>query len=143
MLEGGRIEIMENNLQDKEPILKLDETFDFASLNQKFEYALAQSVFTHLPLDKIKKCIDNLDKVMMKGSKCYATFFEDDRRGDFDDPIVIRSVDGLTIETYPDKDPYHYKFSEFQKLVEQTRLSVKYIGDWNHPRQQKMMVFSK
>jgi cyclopropane fatty-acyl-phospholipid synthase-like methyltransferase len=143
VLESARIEIAENNLQDKEPVLKLDENFDFISLNQKFEYVLAQSIFTHLPLDMIKKCIHNLDKVLMKESKFYATFFEDNRREDSDDPIVIRSVDGLTIQTHPNKDPYHYKFSEFQRLVEGTSLFVKYIGEWNHPRYQKIMVFSK
>ena len=143
LLEGGRTEIVENNLQDKEPVLKLDENFDFTSLNQKFEYALAQSVFTHLPLDIIKKCIQSIDKVLIKEGKFYATFFENNQSEDSDNPIIIESVDGLTIKTYPNQDPYHYKFCEFQRLVKNTVFSVEYIGDWDHPRHQKIMVFSK
>ena len=143
LLEGGKIELEENNLLDKSSILKLDENFDFVSLNQKFEYALAQSVFTHLPLMEIKKCIENVEKVLVNEGKFYATFFENYRKDDTDEPIIIKSDDGLTIETYPDKDPYHYRFFEFEKLVKNTSLSVKYIGDWNHPRYQKIMVFSK
>ena len=142
VLEGGRIEIAENSLQNKEPILKFDESFDFTSLDQKFEYILAQSVFTHITLDTIKKCIQNVNKVLIKEGKFYATFFEDNRRENCDEPMIIESIDGLTIETYPNKDPYHYKFSEFQRIVKDTTLSVKYIGDWNHPRCQKMIVSS-
>jgi len=143
LLEGGKIELEENNLLDKSSILKLDENFDFVSLNQKFEYALAQSVFTHLPLMEIKKCIENVEKVLVNEGKFYATFFENYRKDDSNEPIIIKSDDGIRIETYPDKDPYHYRFSEFEKLVKDTALSVEYIGDWNHPRYQKIMVFSK
>lgn len=143
LLDGGKIELDENNLLDKKPVLKLDDDFDFISLNQKFEYALAQSVFTHLPLTEIKKCIENVEKVLVNEGNFYATFFENYRKDDPGEPIIIESDDGYTIETYLDKDPYHYRFSEFEKLVKNTSLSVKYIGDWNHPRHQKIMVFSK
>jgi len=143
LLEGGKIELEEKNLLDKSPILKLDENFDFVSLNQKFEYALAQSVFTHLPMSKIKKCFENVEKVLVNEGKFYATFFENNSKDDTDEPITIESVDGITFETLPDKDPYHYRFFEFEELVKNTYLPVKYIGDWNHPRHQKIMVFSK
>jgi len=123
--------------------IKLNEYFDFFSQNQKFEYALAQSVFTHLPMSKIKKCIENVEKVLVNGGKFYATFFENNSKDDTDEPLTIESVDGMTIETSSDKDPFHYRFSEFEKLVKNTHLHVKYIGDWNHPRHQKIMVFSK
>jgi len=142
LLEGGKIELEEKNLLVKSPILKLDETFDFVSLNQKFEYVLAQSVFTHIPLAEIKKCIENVDKILIENGRFYATFFENNQEKDIE-PIVIKSKDGHTIETYTNKDPYHYRFSEFEKLVKGSLLSVKYIGDWNHPRYQKIMVFSK
>jgi cyclopropane fatty-acyl-phospholipid synthase-like methyltransferase len=143
LLEGGKIEIAENNLQDKKPTLKLDENFDFPSLNQKFEYALAQSVFTHLPLDTIKKCIHNIDEVLIKESKFYATFFENNQSENSDEPMILESTDGLIIKTYPNQDPYHYKFNEFQELIKDTSLCVEYIGDWDHPRHQKIIVFSK
>jgi len=143
LLEGGKIELEENNLLVKKPVLKLDDNFDFVSLNQKFEYALAQSVFTHLPIIEIKKCIENAEKVLVNEGKFYATFFENYRKDDTNEPMIIESDDGITFETFPDKDPYHYRFFEFEKLVKNTSLSVKYIGDWNHPRHQKIMVFSK
>jgi len=149
LLESGKIELEENNLLDKKPVLKLDDDFDFVSLNQKFEYALAQSVFTHLHLSEIKKCIENVEKVLVDEGKFYATFHEDYRKDDTDEPMIRKSDDGFIIETYPgrdsypDKDSYHYRFFEFEKLVKNTSLSIKYIGDWNHPRHQKIMVFSK
>ena len=52
LLEGGKIELQENNLSHKNPFLKIMENFEFNLLNQSFDFALAQSVFTHLDKDK-------------------------------------------------------------------------------------------
>jgi hypothetical protein len=45
------------------------------------------------------------------------------------------------ITTYPDRDPYHYEFSTFEDLAHRAGLRVDNLGDWNHPRAQRMMVF--
>ena len=141
-LRGGKTEIKENNLLIKEPVIKQDSSFDFVALNQKFDFALAQSVFTHLPQDEIRKCLINMDKVLTKNGKFFATFFENKGK-DTGKPIIMPSTDGVIVETYPDKDPYYYRFSEFEKLAGDASLKVQYIGDWSHPRSQKMMVFTK
>ena len=45
--------------------------------------------------------------------------------------------------TYFDKDPYHYDFNTFEYISKDTNLKPTYIGDWNHPRDQKMIMFTK
>ena len=50
---GRKIKIPEQDLENKNPCLKKLDDFNFSSLNSQFDYALAQSVFTHLPLNKI------------------------------------------------------------------------------------------
>lgn len=67
LLEAGKGELKKNHLLHKKPILVQMSKFHFASLGQTFDYALAQSVFTHLPLNSILMCIMNIDKCLFRG----------------------------------------------------------------------------
>ncbi len=143
LLDAGRVELKRNNLTHKKPVLVQMGNFDFQSLNQKFDFALAQSVFTHLPLNSIIRCIMNIQKVLVQGGQFYATFFENPK-GKFNlEPVMHPRVDGPKFATHFDQDPYHYDFETFKWICEGTSLKVEYIGDWNHPRDQKMLVFIK
>ena len=141
LLKGGKIELDENDLLKKNPVLKLMENFEFDILEQNFQYAIAQSVFTHLSEDKIKQCLSNIQRVLTEDGRFYATFFES-KPNQFTEPLEHKTIEGK-MTTYPDKDPFHYPFSMFQKLCSGTSLYVQYIGEWNHPRSQKLMVFIK
>ena len=44
-------------IEDKEPQLLATDHFEFGKLGRKFDYAIAQSVFTHLPLNSIIRCL--------------------------------------------------------------------------------------
>lgn len=144
LLDAGReIELTRYNLLDKAPTLIQMENFDFSVLKQQFEYALAQSVFTHLPLNNIICCIMNVERVLIPGGKFYATFFENPK-GKFNlDPILHPRSDGPPFASYFDNDCYHYDFETFRWICKGTRLHVEYIGDWGHPRDQKMLAFIK
>jgi cyclopropane fatty-acyl-phospholipid synthase-like methyltransferase len=143
LLDAGRIELHNNNLIHKNPKLVQMENFEFLNLNQKFDYALAQSVFTHLTLNDIIKCLMNVEKVFNQSGKFYATFFENKRGKFYLEPLMHPKSDGPDFATYFDQDPYHYDFETFEWICEGTKLKAEYIGDWNHPRDQKMMVFTK
>ena len=143
LLDGGKIELKENNLEFKNPTLKKIENFDFISLNQKFDYAIAQSIFTHLPLNEIVRCVMNIEKALVQGGKFFATFFEN-KKGKFNlEPIIHDTVDDPKIMSFFDKDPFHYDFETFEWMTKKTHLDVTYIGNWNHPRDQKIMIFTK
>ena len=143
LIEAGKGELKKNHLTDKKPVLTEMDNFLFSSLSQEFNYALAQSVFTHLPLNSILMCIMNIDKVLVWGGRFYATFFENPEGRSRLEPIVHPRADGPGIATYFDKDPYHYDFETFKWMCEGTKLRVEYIGEWGHPRDQKMLVFMK
>jgi len=140
LLVGGSVELRENNLESNQPTLKQINDFDFESLEQKFDFALAQSVFTHIPLNDIIRCVMNIEKILVSGGKFYATFFEN-TSGKFNLKSINHSVGGRT--TYFDKNPFHYSFETFEWICNDIDLKVNYIGDWNHPRDQKMIVFTK
>jgi len=143
LLEAGKQVLGMENLLYKEPVLVKMDNFDFAALGQKFDYALAQSVFTHLPLNSIIRCIMNIDRALVKGGLFFATFFENPQ-GKFNlDPIWHPRADGEPRPTFFDSDGYHYDFASFEWVSEGTNLKVSYIGDWHHPRDQRLMVFRK
>jgi len=144
LLDAGRnVELKRYNLIGRNPILVEMDDFDFQSLNIQFNYALAQSVFTHFPLNKIIRCVMNIEKVLVQNGRFYATFFENPR-GKFNlGSIMHPTADGNAIATYFDRDPFHYDFENFKQICKGTSLDIEYIGDWNHPRDQKMLAFRK
>jgi cyclopropane fatty-acyl-phospholipid synthase-like methyltransferase len=143
LLDAGKLELQQNDLVSKSPTLVRMGDFEFSSLDRMFGYALAQSVFTHLPLNSIIRCVVNLDKVLVPGGRFYATFFENPK-GKFNlKPVGRPYLDGKEIATYFDEDPYHYDFGTFEWVCEGTGLTVEYIGPWEHPWDQRMLVFLK
>jgi hypothetical protein len=96
-------------------------------------------VFTHLPLNTIMRCLAEIEKVLEEGGRFYATFFENPgRRLSVSD---IEEPDGFV--AHLDRDPFFYDPDVFRWCVEGSALSCTLIGDWGHPRNQKMLLFTK
>jgi SAM-dependent methyltransferase len=142
LLDAGRdIELPRYNLTDKEPILVQMDDFGFQRLGQRFDFAIAQSVFTHIPLNDIIVCLMNIEKVLAPGGKFFATFFENPQGKHNLEPISY-SVDNLDFLTFFNQNPYHYDFATFEWICSGTKLKAEYIGDWGHPRNQRMLQFT-
>jgi ubiquinone/menaquinone biosynthesis C-methylase UbiE len=139
LLDAGWGEIDIVNLQARQPTLARLEDFNFQMLGQTFEYALAQSVFTHLPLNSIVRCLVNVDRVLCSGGIFYSTFFENCEGKQNLEPLI----QGDGIVSYYDKNPFHYTLDAFVWACEGTMLEVEYIGNWKHPRNQRMLAFRK
>ena len=142
-LDQGRREVKRLGLADKHPRLVQIEDFNFQALNHTFDYALAQSLFTHLPLNSILRCLVMIETVLRPGGEFYATFFENPHGKSHLAPIPHPRVDGPDFLTYPDRDPYHYDIQTFHWICEGTGLEVESIGEWNHPRDQRLLCFRR
>ncbi len=139
---GYHKELKEAGLQWKVPRKNIlcNEAFQSEIFGVKFNYAIAISVFTHLPLDIIQCCLIETAKVMKKGGKFFATIFEVPKTHPAEKPFT-HEPGGIT--TYQNKDPYHYYVDTIEKTVKGMPWEFRYIGDWNHPRAQKMLCFVK
>jgi SAM-dependent methyltransferase len=135
-----KVELRQAGLAGRTVHLLCQDDFDVTSFGVQFDYALAQSVFSHLPWNTILRCLANAQKVLRPGGKFYATFFEDPDGTHYTTPIH-HTIGGVV--TYPDQDPYHYEFDVFAELARRTNLEATYIGSWSHPRDQMMIVFTK
>lgn len=141
LLDAGlNVELPKAGVVGKTPHLLCRDDFDVSAFGTMFDYALAQSVFTHLPWNTIQRCLVNIRKALKPDGRFYATFFED-QHGDYRAAPQPHERGGRI--TYPDQDPFHYEFDVFVALAHRIGLDVEYIGDWNHPRDQMMMVFTQ
>lgn len=137
LIAAGHMELKRKGLSGKQPTLLVDNDFGFHRFGRRFDFAIAQSVFTHFPAPLIVECLIKITQVLKPGGEFFATFFEAPTRA-YASPL---SHQPGGIVTYPDKDPYHYSLSEFEKIATTVRLGLRVIGDWQHPRDQKMLAF--
>lgn len=137
---GWNIELAKENLQSRQPLNQLVclKDFEFPSLNTTFDFVLAQSVFTHLNLNRIRRCLTRLSPVMKPGGKFFATFLEADSAQSLEEPLQ-RQADGLTSYSY--RDPFHYFLEDFQHIISRLSWTVNYHGEWDHPGKTRMLIF--
>lgn len=139
-LERARkVELPRLGLEDREPLLLVNGAFEFGRLGQTFDYALAQSVFTHLPLNAIVRCLVEMGQVLRPGGRFYATIYENPQgKGNLDE---LRQSERVV--SHYDRDKFHYDLDALRWACEGTGLAVSYEGDWGHPDNQKMVVFTR
>lgn len=138
LIDAGKIELQKQNLLDKDPTFLIDDKFKVSVFDIKFDYGLAQSVFTHLFSNHIQRCLTEISKVLSPNGKFFATFFEAPYPAYID---TIDQIPGNTITNF-DSDPFHYSFEDMKIMGNYAGLSTSLIGEWGHPRNQKMLCFT-
>ena len=137
---GYEIEVASCGLEERMPRENLICTSDFDPPfpDGAFDFALAQSVFTHVTLNTIRKCFERIACKIKADSAFYATFFE------IPDNVLsaepFRHDPGGVI-THGSRDPYHYRFEDLKYAASQHLWTPRYIGGWNHPRGQHIAAF--
>jgi SAM-dependent methyltransferase len=134
-----RIELPRYGVEDKDPQLLVNSAFEFSKLEQTFDYAIAQSVFTHLPVNTIVRCLVEMAKVLGPGGRFFATIYENAQGKTYLGEIQQSE----RVVSYPDRDKYHYDLETLHCACRGTGLTLSYAGDWGHPDNQKMIVFTR
>jgi SAM-dependent methyltransferase len=135
---GIEVELPAAGLVERAPHLLVSDRFAFGEFQTTFHFALAQSLFTHLPINLIDRCLVQVSEVLEPGGRLYATWLESPTMHHLDD---LRHPRGIV--SHSDADPYHYHFSIFRFLVEGLPLRVKHLGDLDHPRSVSTMEFTR
>ncbi len=139
LLDAGRKELDAAGIDPASASLIQDDAFRFGRFEQQFDFALAQSVFTHMPLNPIMRCLAEIEQVLRPEGRFYATFFK--HPGPRLNTEPLRQSE--TVTTHPDADPFHYDPDVFRWAVEGSTLDVELVGGWDHPRNQQMLIFTK
>lgn len=139
---GYEKEIVPRGLAGKLPRENLlcDAEFRATRFGVAFDMALAQSVFTHLPLNHIRLCLTRLAQAMRPNGEFYATTFIVPDDADWTQQMRIANLDA---HTNPTRDPYHYRVADFEFCARGLPWRFEYIGDWGHPRAQQMLKFTR
>ena len=138
LIEAGMHELGKEGLTSKQPHLLVNDKFELSRFGTSFDFAIAQSVFTHLDMNLIVRCLVEVRKILKSGGKFYATFFLAPSPAHI---MPIKHEPGGIITNF-DTDPFHYSFRELEWLAAIAGFSARLIGDWNHPRSQKMLELS-
>jgi SAM-dependent methyltransferase len=146
LLAAGRRELEQAGLDGKAVQLRHSSSFDVAAFDRRFDFALAQSLFTHLDINAILRCILSVERVLKPGGTFFATYFRSP--SGTRDPAVLSAAehptsDGMRVTTSVDADPYHYGFDLFEWLCEPTSLTVQEAPNFQHPRDQRMLALVK
>ncbi len=116
------------------------DDFDLTGFGTVFDFAIAQSVFTHLPWNGIFQCLYQVERALAPQGRFFATFFEAPPGAVTAEP---RTHTPGGIVTYLERDPFHYSFDILEDLAHRVGLRAVYHGGWEHPRGQRMAIFQR
>jgi len=140
MQAGYEKELRTAGLATRMPVSNMAVTNDFnmKSFGVDFDYFIAQSLFTHLPLNHLMLCLERAKAVAQAHAKFFATFFICGQPDQW--PSAVKHKSGVT--TYPDRDPYHYCHEHIAFAADRASWTLEFIEDWDHPRGQSIAGFS-
>ena len=135
---GYEKEIVANGKGDLLPRAHLveDAEFTFNGVPSDFDFVLAQSVFSHLPLNHLRLCLARLANHLTTPATFMFTVFEA-LPGTAPDAPCVQPRGGAV--TQPHRDPFHYRPDDIFHAARDLPWTIDYIGEWDHPRNQKLV----
>lgn len=125
---GVEHELTPEQREIKKPQLVTSGSFAFDEFESSPDFAMAQSLFTHVPAEVIADCIQKLRAVISPEGTFYATFFETEK------PV-------LNPEVAHDHGKFEYTRQEMEAFGTHGGWRAEYIGEWNHPRGQVIVRY--
>jgi len=113
---------------EKRPQLVVSKDFAFQNFSARPHFALAHSLFTHVPVPLIGKCFSRLRSFIRDDGVFYATFTE-------------AMTEVLNPSQPHDHANFQYTKGQMERIAGEHGWKPYYIGGWNHPRNSKMMKF--
>jgi hypothetical protein len=113
--------------------------FDISMFCRTFDYGLAQSVFTHMPIARLGDCLRSIAPHFRPGGRFFVSMF---LVGEAYADRTFEHMPGLV--TSPRHDPFHTTYSALQVAAASARgWRMRVIGDWSHPRRAQMVGFER
>jgi len=103
------------------------------------DFGLCIQVMTHYPLNFLRIMLENSAKYFKSGAKLYVSFFEVPEGEPFAKPYLNKS--GTRSRGH--KPPIHYYRRDMEYMAQGTVWTPSYIGYWDEPDGQYLMVYQK
>ena len=133
LILAGWQELRDAGVDGRVPAGNVRETgaFDVSGF-PPFDYGVAQSVFTHLPLPHFVACLKAIRPHFTNGGRFFATFFTAS-------PGVTEQLHARgNITSYHDRDPFHFSIDMILHAAQEAGWRPTWLGEWRHPRDQQM-----
>ena len=139
---GYEREIEPAGLAPKLPRENLSATGDFEAPDKSagFDYALAVSVFTHLPWNDIRLGLVKISCLLVDRGCFVFTIFECPSDAPWSAPL--RHEPGSVVSK-PTADPYHYRFVDLAHAVADLPVTLQRVEFRRHPRGQVPLVMRR
>jgi len=139
LIEAGYDHELTDEQRERLPLsnLRANDRFD-GDFGVRFDYALAQSVFTHVSLNHLRLCLVRLDPLMVEGGQFFATFFEQPSSTAVDEIVLVGQRPRFT-----ERNIFWYYRSDMRWGSTFADWDFRYIGKWGHPVGQRMVVYTK
>ena len=125
---GIRHELTADILRAKQPEFVISDSFEFGRFSKRPTFAIAQSLFTHLPAYGIAQCFAKVRASLKDHGRFYATYFQTQTQ--------------VQNESQPhDHHAFYYTKAEMEAFGMESSFRSEYIGDWKHPRGQVIVRY--
>lgn len=131
VIYGTALELGLEAFRAKRPRFLITDSFEFFKIDTRANFAIAQSLFTHLEMNDIHQCLMALKTMAAPECRFFATFFERQVQDDWINPSASHS-----------HGHFMYTRQEMESVGFSTGWVPRYIGEWNHPRDQRMIEFT-
>jgi hypothetical protein len=125
--EGIKNELGEDLIKIKTPVFSYDNNFTCTKFGQKFNFILAQSIFSHASEAQIRRCMCEVEKCMKPTSIFVATF--------------VRGETNYTGDKWVYPGCVIYTLDHMVQLAKEVGLICKLIN-WFHPNQQAWILMT-
>jgi ABC-type polysaccharide/polyol phosphate transport system ATPase subunit/SAM-dependent methyltransferase len=138
LLEAGiRIELPRANIERIRAHFLHSQPFDFGLIPDTFDVAVADSLFSHLPLHDVARVIVGVVRKLNPGGRFYSTWFEQSDATEFG-PIAR----GPEMTTYADRPPYHHRFDLITAVCAAAGAKVERVDSAGHPRGESVLLIT-
>ena len=139
LLDAGlRIELPRVKLPPGDGLFIASETFDLDESPFDFDFAIASSLFMHLPFNSVARCIVSVVARLTPGGSFFATYF------DSADPTRFEPVTRASgLVTYADREPFHYSVDLIRTICTAVGATVEPLDDRTHPRGESVLHIRK
>jgi SAM-dependent methyltransferase len=129
LIRAGLWELRQAGLEDRCPATNLRVTDEFdADFGVRFDVAIAQSLFTHIPLAEIGCCLRRVAGVMNPDGRLFASY--------------NGLPPGRKLSRPSTRDPFRHAYDDLA-AAGAPEWSSQYIADWGHPRGMKMIEYRR
>ncbi len=136
----GTLSMTDEN-RAKSPVFYVGGDFGLEEIDGTFDFLWAHSVFTHVDLSMVGKCLASARTILNPGGSFLATFFLQETASHWIEPSLYR-VASKTDEkyTYSYRNPYHHSLGVLRAIAAELGGVVDAI-DTDNPKRQKVLRF--